>query len=414
MQKYSIKKILNIQGYKIINIEEKKIEKGLYIRIEPYKRKKAICSFCGQQHKKGYSYKTESKVRDLDISGNKVYLMITKRHYKCPVDNRIHVERIEWLKPWSRVTKRFAYRTYQLTSITTNKEAGWYLGKDDEAIYRIDKGILSELAKKRLEPPPAGKNISVDEVSYRKYHRYLTNVVDADERKVIWNDKGRKAKILDRYYEAIGEESCKKIETVALDGARTYISSTTKHAVNAKIVYDKFHIIQKLNNTVDAVRLLELNKARKENNTELIKLTNCKQRFILFKNKNKMTKNQKQYLEQLCEINKPIYEAMLLKESFLQIYSYTKIRDAIHHFVKWIRETEKSELEAFKHLAKSFRSKFKYIMNWFKRKVSSAISEGINNKIKRLKRMAYGYKDIEYFKLKIHQHCGLLKPEKPY
>ncbi|OPX30946.1 MAG: hypothetical protein B1H08_00245 [Candidatus Omnitrophica bacterium 4484_171] len=64
----------------------------------------------------------------------------------------------------------------------------------------------------------------------------------------------------------------------------------------------------------------------------------------------------------------------------------------------------------FRKIAESFPEKIQYIINWFRKKISSAISEGINNKIKRLKRMAYGYKDIDYFKLKIHQHRGLLNP----
>ncbi|MBU0710918.1 transposase, partial [bacterium] len=81
-------------------------------------------------------------------------------------------------------------------------------------------------------------HISVDEVSYRKYYRYLTNVIDTDKRLVIWNDKGRKKEILNRYYESIGAVNCSKIKTVALDGAQTYISSTNKYAVNAMIVYD--------------------------------------------------------------------------------------------------------------------------------------------------------------------------------
>lgn len=113
---------------------------------------------------------------------------------------------------------------------------------------------MEEKAKEKLNPIPAGINLSVDEVSYRKYHRYLTNVIDADRRLIIWNEKGRKAEILDLYYKGIGSDNCQKIESVAMDGARTYISSTTRYAINALIVYDKFHIMQKLNNTVDDVR----------------------------------------------------------------------------------------------------------------------------------------------------------------
>lgn len=198
---------------------------------------------------------------------------------------------------------------------------------------------------------------------------------------------------------------------MALDGARTYISSTNKYAVNALVVYDKFHIMQKLNNAVDAVRLSELHKARLEKNEELIELINCKQRFILLKKRINLTENQSQHLDQLCEINKPIYKAMLLKESFLEVYTKNSIEEAEICLNEWIKEAGESSLDIFKDLSKSFTDKKQYILNWFKKRISSSISEGFNNKIKRLKRMAYGYKDVEYFKLKIHQHCGLLNPK---
>jgi len=81
---------------------------------------------------------------------------------------------------------------------------------DDGVITRIDKEVLEELYEQRLNPPPAALNMSVDEVSYRKYHRYLTNVIDTDRRLVIWNAKGRKSEVLDQYYQGIGEENCKK------------------------------------------------------------------------------------------------------------------------------------------------------------------------------------------------------------
>jgi len=281
---------------------------------------------------------------------------------------------------------------------------------DDESVYRTDKEILEQKAKQLLEPTPAAINISVDEVSYRKYHRYLTNVIDTDRRKVVWNDKGRKAEVLDRYYEGIGSDNCQKIESVAMDGARTYISSTTKYAVNALIVYDKFHIMQKLNNTVDTVRKDELNKAKKNGDDRVVELTNCRQRFVLLKNKSKLTERQAQHLAELCKINEPIYKAMLLKESFLEIYVQPNVEEAEKTLKNWIEQALLSSLTAFQGLAESFTEKMRYILNWFKKRISSSISEGFNNKIKRLKRMAYGYKDIYYFRLKIHQHCGLLNP----
>lgn len=253
MQVYGIKKRLNIPEYKITEIISE-TETQIHLRLEPYKRKAFVCSGCGNIHKNGYHGKEESTAEDLPMFEKRVYLRVSKRRYQCPRDHRIYIEEIPWLNKWSRTTKRFAQKVNRLTAITTNEEAGWYLGLDDEMVYRIDKEMLEEQYKARLIPPPAAINLSVDEVSYKKYHRYLTNVVDIDERAIIWNDRGRKTEVLDRYYTGIAENNCKRIESVALDGARTFLASTSKYAVNALIVYDKFHVMQKLNWAVDMTR----------------------------------------------------------------------------------------------------------------------------------------------------------------
>ena len=111
-------------------------------------------------------------------------------------------------------------------------------------------------------------------------------------------------------------------------------------------------------------------------------------------------------------INKPIYKALLLKESFLQTYECRNIEEAEKHLHQWIDQALNSGLKPFIELSYSIFEKMQHILNWFKKRISSAISEGFNNKIKRLKRMAYGYRDIDYFKLKIHQHCGYLNPRR--
>jgi len=409
MRTYSITKALNLPEYKIREIISE-TDKEIHIRVEPYKRKKARCSGCGEIHAgKIHSFK-EVVVEDLRLIGKRVYLHVTKRRYRCLKDGRIYVEAVDWLKSRSRVTKRLAQDVYRLTAITTNVEASWYLGMDDEKVYRIDREILEELFKQRLDPPPVAVNISVDEVSWLKYHRYLTNVIDTDIKKVIWNGQGRKAEVLDRYYIGIGRENCEKIESVALDGTKTYISSTNQYAVKALIVYDKFHVMQKLNMAVDTVRRQELRKARVNKRDDLVEMMNCHQRFILLKNKANLTEKQAEHLKRLCEVNEPIYKAMLLKDSFQEVYTHSDAEKAKECLVAWLQQAFSSGLEIFKALAESFREKMQYILNWFVRKISSAISEGFNNKIKRLKRMAYGYRDAFYFLLKIHQHCGLLNP----
>lgn len=410
MRDYSIRSLLDIQGYKIKEIT-RKTDTEIHIQIEPYKRNRGKCSGCGGNHIGIHSIR-EMAAEDLGLGDRRVFLHIPKRRYKCPKDGRIYTEDIPWIKLGCRVTNRFAKAVNRLTSITTNQEAGWYLGLNDEKVYRIDKAMLEAYAKERLEPTPASLNISVDEVAWKKHHRYLTNVIDTDKKVVTWNAKGRKAVVLNKYYESLGEENCRMIESVALDGARTYISSTIKYAVNAIVVLDRFHATQKANKATDQIRRDELSKARKNENEELVELINCKQRFILLKNKNKLSPKQSVTLERLCEINQPIYKAMLLKESFIETYYLNTVEEAEKHIKEWIEQAIASELKPFVELAYSVKDKIQYILNWFKRKISSAISEGFNNKIKRLKRMAYGYRDINYFRLKIHQHCGLLNPRR--
>ena len=409
MRGYSITRVLGLPQYRVMEILSE-TEQEIHMEVMPYKYKPLVCSGCGQAHDKG-RYGTDIVVaEDLRIIGKRVYLHVVKRRVRCPEDGCIHVESVDWIKPRARVTNRLAVEVYRLTAITTNVEAGWYLGMDDEKVYRIDREKLEELATEKLIPPPAAKNMSVDEVSWLKYHRYLTIVIDTDIKKVIWNAQGRKKEVLNRYYEALGPESCEKIESVAMDGARTYISSTQEYAKKALIVYDKFHVIQKLSGAVDATRRYELQKARGEQRFDLMEMMGFKQRFILLKNRINLTERQSEHLKRLCAINEPIFKAMLLKESFQEIYLQNTEADARRCLEAWLEQARTSGLQAFESLAEKFREKMTFLLNWFRKKISSAISEGFNNKIKRLKRMAYGYRDAGYFLLKIHQHCGLLNP----
>ena len=409
MQGNNIRSTLNIPGYKIKKIEKSATRYDIW--IEPYKRNKGRCSGCQTIHDKGYHSRKHTCVEDLRLGSRKVFLHFFKRRFRCPKDERIHTEDIEWVDLGARVTKAFAKEISRLTAITTNQEAGWYLGLNDERVYRIDKAELQRQFKSKLIPPPAAENMSVDEVSYLKHHRYITNVVDLDKRKVIWNSRGRKKEVLDRYYKGIGDKHCNDIRSVALDGARTYISSTKAYAVNALIVYDRFHVTQKVNKAIDSVRKDQLKEARRQSDQSLIELVNCKQRFILLKRRSRLTDRQAITLEKLCKINEPIYKALLLKEQFMEVYNCKNEETAKKHLIEWFIEALDCNIPTFVELAIKLLDKVVYILNWFKKRISSAISEGINNKIKRLKRMAYGYKDISYFLLKIHQHCGLLNPK---
>jgi transposase len=404
MQLDTITKLLDIPNHKVMKII-KNTRDCLELVLEQVEDEMPRCSGCGRVHAAVHS-RGYTVIEDLPVSNRRVFLHVCKRKVICPEDDRIRVEEFNWIR--KRFTKRFADNVYRLTSITTNMEAGWYLGLDDETVYRIDRSMLEELALKRLHPVIVPEYMSVDEVAWQKWHKYVTNIVDIKKRKVIWNHNNRGKAVLDKFYKEIGSNECKKIKAVASDGARGFISSTKENARNALIVLDHFHVKKYLNDAVDKVRKEELKRARQENNSDLAQLLHCNKRFILMQNK--VTNKKLNLLEKLSTLNQRVYHAMLLKEQFLSIYSSQDRKSAFASLREWIVAAIKSKIPSLVELGLKFFRKKHYILNFFICNITSAISEGINNKIKRLKRMAYGYKDIQYFLLKIHQHCGLLSP----
>lgn len=405
MQLNTITKMLNIPNQKVSRIIQD-TEKFFECILEPIKETKPVCSGCGRVHNSPVHSRNHAVIEDLPISGRRVFLHVRKRKVVCPGDNRIRVEEFDWIR--KRFTRRFTEQLYRLTSITTNTEAGWYLGLDDERVYRIDRAILEELASRRLYPISVPRYMSVDEVAWQKWHKYVTNIVDIERGNVIWNHNGRGKAVMDKFYHKIGADECNKIEAVASDGARGFISSTREHAKNALIVLDHFHVKKYLNDAVDRVRKEELKKARQDNNTDLSEILHCNKRFILMQNR--VTDKKQNLLEKLSALNNRVYHAMLLKEQFLSVYSTKDRKIAFANLKEWIVAAIKSQIPPFVELGFKFFRKRHYILNYFIHKITTSMSEGINNKIKRLKRMAYGYKDVNYFLLKIHQHCGVLNP----
>jgi transposase len=400
----TITKLLDIPNYRAVEVTGREYDEIFGVTLELVKDIPPVCSGCGRIHGPSVHSRGTMIVEDLQISGKRVFLLVPKRKVQCSEDGTIRVEELQWIN--GRFTARFAEQVFRLTSITTNQEAGWFLRLDDETVYRIDKRKLEELALEKLDPVPAPKHMSVDEVAWQKWHKYVTNVIDVDQRKVIWNHQGRGKVNLDKFFRRLGAENCEKIEAVACDGARGYLSSIRQHAKNALIVLDHFHVKKYLNDAVDTVRKEELKRARQQNNGELSAILHCNKRFILMQNK--VTVKKQDLLEKLSGLNERVYQAMLLKEQFVSIY--TDPRTARGALKEWIIAAIKSKIPAFVELGHKFFRKRHYLLNYFLCKITTAISEGINNKIKRLSRMAYGYRDVHYFLLKIHQHCGLLNP----
>ena len=189
MQLDTITELLDIPDYKVTHVIQNDGSSFHFIvdQIEPLP---PVCSGCGRVHTGGIHSVGVNMVEDLPISGKRVFLHVPRRKVRCSEDGTIRVEEIAWIR--KRFSLRFAEQVYRLTAIATNQEAGWYLSLDDETVYRIDKCMLENLAQERLDSTVIPTMMSVDEISWQKRHKYVTNVIDIEKRKVISRGHSRK------------------------------------------------------------------------------------------------------------------------------------------------------------------------------------------------------------------------------
>lgn len=336
------------------------------------------------------------RIRDLDVWGKTCYIELETYHIKCKC-GYYGIEKLDFLDKYSRYTKRFTEYVAMLCNgctITKASEVAKIDWKTAKAIDKLQlKGLIKDLKKIKL------KGIGVDEVACKKGHKYFTIVRDI-EGGVIWIGDGRKKEVLDKFFQELGKKKSKKITVAVMDMWEPYIRSVEENT-SAEIIFDKFHISKKVNDVVDEIRKKEFAQADPEER----KLMKHKRFLILARRKN-LEPEKVETLDSLIEQNNELYVAYLLKEQVLDVFEEGDAITGIARLHKWFENVKKAEMEQFYKVIETMKKYLYGIINYFKHKLTNAASEGINTKINVIKRMAYGFKDMEYFKLKILQSCG--------
>lgn len=285
-----------------------------------------------------------------------------------------------------------------------NKAAAELFGVSAMQIYRIDCEGLKQLEQRYLNDLPQTDCLSVDEAAYKRQHNYATIISDYKAGKVLWLEKNRKQEDLVRGYNVLGD-SLEHVESVSMDLWRAFENATTQCLPKAKVVYDRFHIARLLNRAIEKERR-DYQKNLPDNERKVMKKHS---RWVLLKRSSNLTLKNQNHLADLKQVNKPLYEIYLLKEAFLDIFDpHLSQKNARRQIFTWIREIYQTNYENLKRFAKSILKRMRNILNWFKNPISNGKAEGINNVIKTLLKRAYGYKNFDYFRLKVLQKCGYL------
>lgn len=400
LQNNVLKVFFGLQDYSLTKLE--KDGNGIYLHI--HKTENIKCGTCLTHINYG---KYDSKTRKIYLGCfnlTPIYAVLKLYRIYCPTCGCIKTESQDISEGKSRYSKKIGNLVVEYTQYMSCSEAGRLLKIPERTIREIDKDKLKELEPNHIKNIPNLSVIGIDEVAHKRGHNYGTVVINQLDSKVVWIEKDRKEKSLEKIYDMF-DKSFQKLNVASMDFWRPFENATINKHPEATIVYDLFHLARILNRKVEDERRAYQNTLSDEDRKYMKKHT----RWILLRRRCNYTEYHETRLQELKKHNEKLYEMYLLKEDFLSIFNKkTKRGEARAEILRWIEIVKQTDFEALKSFANSVMKRLERILNWFDFPVSNGKSEGINNVIKTLLKRSYGYKDFDYFRLKILQRCGYL------
>jgi len=281
-------------------------------------------------------------------------------------------------------------------AVAEQERVHWTTVKDAEIRY-----ILGLLRKRDLD---GITDLGIDEVSEKKGHRYLTLVTDLGKRRVIWVGRGRDRAVLRKFFRWFGEKRTRRIKCVVIDMHDPYELEIRKRCRRARLIYDHFHVIKPLSLAIDLIRRRLQNELPPEGRHYL-----KGSRYLLLRPRETLTPKQAVRLKELFAINEPLNVAYILKEDLRTAFRIRDPKEARKELRAWKQRVRESGIPELLEYVKMLNRRRFGILNFLRHRKTNGLSEGFNNVVKTIKKVAYGFHDWEYFRLKILRQCGKLE-----
>ena len=370
----------------------------VHLELLPVRDHPRVCSGCGGICRSIHDT-TERWVDDLPILGADTRLLVHRVRVACPGCGP-KLEELSWLEAYARVTVRLARSVARLCKVLPVKHVADYFALDWKTVKRIDKAYLGRtLGPVELD---GVTKLAMDEFAIQKGHRYATVVIEPTCKRVLWVGRGRSREEVRPFFEMLGPERCGAIQAVAMDMNAAYDLEVRQHCPNAEVVYDLFHVVAKYGReVVDRVRVDEANRVKDDKPArKVIKGS----RWLLLKTADNIERDEDRVrLAELLKANRKLAAVYVLKDDLKELWDYRHTGYATRFWEQWHARAIRSRIEPLKAFARKLKGYLPGILSHCRFPLHTSVLEGINNKIKVIKRMAYGYRDDAYFFLKIRQ-----------
>jgi len=319
------------------------------------------------------------------------------RRVACRRCGKVKRERLDWLADNPFYTKRFAWLIGRRCRAATIKDVAREFGLHWETVKELEKQYMREQLRRVGTPGP--KVIGIDEISIRKGHTYRIVVSDLLRRRPIWfGGTDRSEASLALFFNALGQKKCRGIYLAVMDMWKPFRNATLQQVPQARILFDKFHVLSHLGEALDQVRKSEYARLTGKHR-QFIK----GQKYTLLSHHANLTLDGRRSLAKLLQANQRLNTAYVLKEAFGQLWDYQHEACARRFFEHWKQALKWQRLKPYEQFARMIDRHWDGIAAYCQpqNKVPLGFVEGVNNKIRVLQRRAYGLRDEEYLRLKI-------------
>jgi transposase len=355
------------------------------------------CSACGSRAVCPRGHVTRD-FRSLPIGNRLTTLTLPIPRVQCRACGLTRQTRIDFADPRRTYTKAFERYALELSRRMTIRDGARHLGVgwDVIKVKDIQKRDLSRrYARPKLKHL---RHIAVDEIAVAKGHRYLTVALDLDSGAVVFVGDGQGADALKPFWKRL-RPSGAKVEAVAMDMAAAYRGAVSTRLPKAKVVFDHFHVIKLFNDKLSDLRRASYREATDVLHKRVLKGT----RWLLLKNPENLDdeRDERRRLDEALALNKPLATAYYLKDDLRRFWEQPGKRFAPVFLDGWVRRAESSGIKVLQQMAKTLAAHRSGLLAYYDVMITSGPMEGTNHKIKTMKRQAYGFRDKEFFKLKI-------------